>query len=48
MQNRQLVCLKRIPTNNRKETPSIPSHGLRAQGKKIKIPFGISTYLELL
>jgi hypothetical protein len=34
MQNRQLVCLKRIPINNRKDTPSIPSRGLRAQGKK--------------
>lgn len=34
MQNRQLVCLKRTPINNRKHTPSIPLRGLRAQEKK--------------
>lgn len=36
MQNRQLVCLKRTPINNRKDTPSIPLRGLRAQEKKPK------------
>jgi len=50
MQNRQLVCLKRTPINNRKDTPSIPLRGLRAQGKRkeTKMPFGISRYLALL
>lgn len=34
MQNRQLASLKRTPINNRKDTPSIPVQGLRAQGKR--------------
>lgn len=36
MQNRQLASLKRTPINNRKDTPSIPVQGLRAQGRKGK------------
>jgi hypothetical protein len=49
MQNRQLVCLKGIPINNRKDTPTIPLHGLRAQREKEnKMPFDISRYLALL
>lgn len=32
--NRQLASLKRTPINNRIDTPSIPAHGLRAQGEK--------------
>lgn len=34
MQNRQLVCLKKTPINNRDS--SIPAPGLRAQGKEKK------------